>query len=186
MNADLCRFSLAITPDWSYFLIPFGALVFALGILRVYLSQSGGSFEFPGKVTLENFNPMLLFTVGVFVLIVGVGALVAHEDQTFARWVGEKLPILIAEADKQVNADLYAKPLGELVSGASPKSLYKFEVSPDAAKVPITGDFEDALCDADLLLQICNKLPGQLFCRTDTQARTIRICTKANSKPCKA
>ena len=70
------------------------------------------------------------------------------------------MPILIAEADKQVNADLYAKPLGELVSGASPKSLYKFEVSPDAAKVPITGDFEDALCDADLLLQICNKLPG--------------------------
>jgi hypothetical protein len=185
VGEERVHFSLIVTPALSgYFVIPVGALVFILGLLRMYSERSGGTYEYPGKITLDNIHPALLFVVGFLLFAAGAGGLIAHNDQTFARWVGKQMPQLISEADQEVSMDLNGMPLREVVAGTKPNSLYRVTLAPEAAGIPVKGTFDEALCDADLLAQICGKLAHKLVCRTDTRTRTIHICAKASPQSC--
>jgi hypothetical protein len=129
-------------------------------------------------------NPVRLWGSGFILFGLGMALLAAEASQPFARWIGGKMPFLIDEADKPVIADFNDMTLGEVAGGFPGGELYTVVVAPDAGKVRVSGKY-DARCSANLISRLCRKESQILTCDTDPTDKIIRVCNKANDKPCK-
>jgi hypothetical protein len=185
MENACSNFSL-VFPNWSWLpwlIAGIGVAVAVFALLRNRGTSSDGDIEISpkeGKISIRGgafLIGLLLFVVGLF-----IGAIDYHPP--FARWVGDKFPSFVSEADVEIKGDFHDEKLKNIVSTANAGGRYSIRLAPKADNVAITGDFE-ALCGADLIDKICKKEGQKLFCDVDADNRIIRICTKDDVTPCK-
>jgi hypothetical protein len=186
MIHEFCRFSL-IFPSWlPWLLFVIGASILVLGVWRLF-TGTGPLIITIGTwtVNLGNGFPIVLFVSGMLLLGAGAAGVATNYHQPFARSVGALFPKLIDEADPPVSVDFNDKPLGEIETSLSRTGLFVTRMDTAARKVTITGVYKDALCDADLVNQICRSESQRITCDFDPSAKIIRVCAKTSDAVCR-
>jgi hypothetical protein len=183
MSESLCRFEL-IFPNWVAWLVVAGGVVMlALGGWRLATRVSSGTMTW-SSLSLSDIFPVLLFVIGLALAGAGIGGIAALKHQPFARWAAGVLPVLLSEADEPVTGDFNEKPLGEIV-GAGGSTSYVIRLSPAARDIKISGAYQNALCDADLLVQICRNNSEKLSCKVTAEEKVLHVCAKSDDAACR-
>ena len=179
MGNACTKFSL-VFPTWPW--LPW--LIAIIGVaITVFLIKRGTpeGVEISIKEGTLKFGG---FTIGIFFIVVGIAIAATDYHPPFARWIGEKFPSFVSDADVEIKGQFHDLPLKNIVSTANTGGRFSTRLAPKAGDIPITGEYE-AQCGADLIYKICQKEGQRLFCDVDADDRIIRICSKSDVTPCK-
>jgi hypothetical protein len=129
---QLCRFSLIFAPWLVRLILIVGALLFLLGAMGLATLRARGTISIGGKtLTALNIFPVIMVVIGFPLFL--PAALASYQPS--ARWLGERFPTVVDQADLPVSADLNDKPLGELQT--NPTGTYTVRMSPAARLVQL-------------------------------------------------